>query len=62
MSVESKTKINIAVNGIQVVSVESKTKINIAVNGIHVVSVESFDSSEVNCCNSYLSACCECRK
>ena len=38
MSVESKAKINIAVNWSHV---ESKAKINIGVNGVYVESVES---------------------
>ena len=41
MSVESKAKINIAVNWSYVESVESKAKINIGVNGVYVESVES---------------------
>ena len=41
MSVESKAKINIAVNWSHVESVESKAKINIGVNGVYVKSVES---------------------
>ena len=46
LSVESKAKINIGVNGIHVVSVES---------------LESFNSSEVNRCSGHCS-CRECRK
>ena len=55
VSVENKPKINIAVYGIYVVSVENKAKINICVNWAHVMGVESFNSSEVNHCNSYCS-------